>query len=183
MVSLIPEHLIEILKGLGNNILITFLTVLFPLMLGVGLAFLQAKFKIFKTICSWLSLATECICPPLLIIAYFYIPAVVFNSPVLSKFWAVVLALSACFIFYMPARYVDSYSMPKNLLYNGLGLISTVFKWSFLARIVMVIELGGYVQNFLSYGIIWPLLVALFITAAILLVLEAGRRAVKQFMK
>ena len=40
------------------------------------------------------------------------------------------------FFWYMPAKYNQAYSCVKNILYNGLGLISNVFKWSTVAALL-----------------------------------------------
>lgn len=184
-----------LLKGLLNNVLVTFLIVLLPLIIGSVLAIFQGKFKIIRAIFSWLSIFSECLCPVLVVLTYvdvflyetglYKVNVFAFKmDDIITPFWIMVLALSACFVGYMPARYVESYSIFKNIAYNGLGLISTAFKWSFLGSLIGFVDLAKAAINLRNRTYSgWYILIALIIAVSILFVIELGRRAVKQFLK
>lgn len=52
-----------------------------------------------------------------------------------------IIGFSVCFLGYFPARFNKDYSVGKNIAVNTLGLISTIFKWSFTAAIIGATEL------------------------------------------
>ena len=176
-------------RGLFNNLLITLLSAVVPLCLGVLLTFLASKSRIMETIFSWLSLPTECACPILLmLVLHFSVISDVqrmlpFAFPVPAVVTA-ILAFTLCFSFYMPARFVRGDSFLKNVLVNGLGLISSMFKWSFCVSFIGISDLvsecrmmGNRMYDYRYYVI--PFIVCI----VIVIWLEVGKRLVKQFMK
>ena len=82
------------------------------------------------------------------------------------------------------SKYIIKYTFFKNILYNGLGLIAAVFKWSFCVYLIGFTDLfqatrGIFGMTFKT-DVFWIPLVVFFV---VLLVLETGRRLVKQLMK
>ena len=177
------NYLMWLVKGFGNNFLITILSGIIPLTIGVILTFVSSKSRICSKIFEWVSLLFECTCPIVVICAWYYMLAhllPVGRYPV----WIFVFALSFCFLGYMPARYIESYSFVKNIIYHGLGLFSALFKWSFLAGYIAIIDLlkaTEMIRN-RNYNSTYYLIPLLF-TFIVLLILEVGRRLVKQLMK
>ena len=133
------NELYMILKGLSVNLLITFASCIFPLNFGILTSvFARLNSKVEKVF-SWLSLPVESFCPLVFLAALFY-GTNLFDISVYRNIIPIV-AFSICFIGYMPARYNSGYSLIKNILYNGIGLISTVFKWTFCLGFIGVDEL------------------------------------------
>ena len=97
-----------------------------------------------------------------------------------------VIAFSVCYIGYMPARYDASASVVKNIVCNGLGLISSAFKWSFIVSMVARYDLLGVVR------VIWNreygsrpmvMFVPLLVGFVVLAVLEAAKKLAKEKME
>ena len=169
-----------IIQGLINTILIVICSSVIPFITGLIFNLIASKSSVANNIFSWLSLPLEIICPVIfLIIIYYTIP-----SGDISTVFIASAVFSIIFAGYMPARFSPSFSFGKNILYNGLGLVSSIFKWSFCVGYIGCMDLLKATQMIFArtydYRYIWIPLV--FVTG-VLLVIEVGRRLVKQFMK
>lgn len=167
----------EFAKGLFTNVWMTVLSCILPMAVGVLLAYFGNE-KIRKTL-SWVAIPFESICPMI------FLMFVCYNDVMhISRVAIAIVAFSICFMGYIPARYSESDSKLKNLVYHGLGLFATVFSWSFCTRIIGVYELLGVAYKYSSMtfenGIfLLPLIVAM----AILVVIHVARRMVKEKME
>ena len=189
------EYIKILAEGLVNTTLITVLSCILPLLLGILLTILAGKVKVFDHIGSWLSLPLECLCPIPLMMALYHLPSLVdidifhkiFRSLGILHLYSpclVVFTLSLCYLLYMPSRYVASYSIFKNILYNGLGLLSNLLKWSTIASFLAVPDLYRAANTiFMRSFEAWVLLIPLLAIGLALLVLELARRLVKSLMK
>lgn len=169
-------------EGYMMNILITVVACILPLAIGIPLT-IPSKFSpTVSKILSFVSLPFECISPLLFsaILLYFIVP-----STSRALMWVVfAFALSTSFLLYMPAHFQPEYSMLKNILYNGLGLIQGIFLWSFTAsffgiRDLMRIASNLFALTFNGVGWVVPFVVAF----ATLFVIGLARRLIKNFMK
>lgn len=170
-----------LLQGFANNIIITIISVIFPLCLGVLLTFLAGKSRIADRIFLWISLPFESICPVLLLVFIYYISGRLINF---NRYVITIFTFSICFMFYMSARFVKTDSFLKNTLVNGIGLISTVFKWSFCVSFIGVIDLLKaanliMAKSYNPVSYILPFVISLII----IFVLELAKRLLKQFLK
>ena len=96
-----------------------------------------------------------------------------------------IFCLILSFAGYMPARYTPEYSILKNILYHGLGMLSDIFKWSFTAHVIGFTGLY-YFANIIrrqTYRMMESFIIPLIISIVILLFIEIARRIIKQFMK
>lgn len=77
------------------------------------------------------------------------------------------------FLGYMPTRYNSDYSLIKNIAVNGIGLVSSIFKWSFCASFVGTVEMLRVANIHLSKtyepSSFWT---AMIISFAVIVVLE-----------
>ncbi len=164
-------------EGFVNNLLVTLLSLILPLGIGVLFSFFSGLNKTVGKIFSWLSLIFEIFCPIVLMLCfYFFIPS-------LNPMLAVVFALSISFLGYMPARYIYEKSFLYNILYNGLGLISSIFKWSLCAGYVGYMDVLKAAEllrgrTFDSVYLIYPLV----ISVVFLLFIELLKRIVKNVL-
>ena len=176
-----------LLRGFGGNLLITAATVCLLLLPGILLTLLAKKVPIIGKIFGWLSIPFECICPIALILVLYYVVLTLgfhWGNIQVTGFIAMILGLTIAYMGYMPARFVPEYSFLKNVLYNGLGMISAVFKWSFCAFVIGGQDILFYARNVMNHtyrsGYYWIPFLAAF---ACLIIVEIARRVIKQFMK
>ena len=174
------------LEGFGNSLLITLLSIIFPLAIGIIITIFSSKFKVVNSIFGWLSLPFECLCPMFLCVAiYFLIPMKIIPRDTWSIIIAVVV-LTISFLGYMPARCVESYSAIKNIFYNGIGLVKNICIWSFFITSSSIANTDLFRVTLTAISrtynhVYW--LIPLLISITILFVFELARRLIKQFMK
>lgn len=173
----------SLVEGYYENTFITLVAFIFPFGFGVLAMLLQQKFGMMHKLISWASLITECVVPTLAILFVFYVPGFVIGKPFINREWSAIIGLSMAFVFHMPARHDPSASFGKNVLYTGLDLLSTLFKWSIAARVIGVYELLQNAQNYVGYGVLWPLFVTAGMFFVTLFIPECGKRIVKHYMK
>ncbi len=176
------EIIFGLMKGLLTNFGITFFSAIVPLIVGIPLSFVVKKSKVVGKIFGWVNIPFECICVPIFIFVGFYIPGFVLGISI-PRIVPVIVALTMAYLLYMPSRYNQNCSFLKNTLYNGLGLISNLFKWSFVAKSIAVVEALSVTVDYTSRGMFWSLIVTFLIAGAALLVIEVARTVIKQFMK
>ncbi len=186
--EVITRYFPRLLEGGFNTLLITALFSLGPLAVGILLSFLSSKFPAVGKVFGWLSLPFECISVPALLLVSFYTLGGLFGDWYIGMkvvTWiAIAITFTLGFAGYMPARHVAEYTFLKNILYNGLGLIATVFKWSFCVYLIGFADLFNAARGIFGVtykaDVYWIPLVVFFV---VLFILEAGRRLVKQLMK
>ncbi len=170
-----------ILEGLTKNLLITLLSIQLPLGVGILLTVFANMNRTVAKVFSWISLPAECLCP-IVVLSAVYFNSGLRNAAEMFIFSALIF--SFCFIGYMPARHYEGYSFLKNILYNGLGLLSSVYKWSFCVGFIGMMDLlrAAQVAGSREYSGA-PYWIVLAISVVILLIVETGRRFVKNLMK
>jgi len=159
------------LKGLLNNFIITIGSSVVPMIVGVlSYLYCRKKASVPKYI-RLLGIVFESFCPIIVIVFLIY---KFFGSTILASFpiWIAITGFTISFLGYMLTRYNSDYSLAKNIVVNGIGLFSTVFKWSFLARSIGVVEMLGafnmQVKTTYRTGSIWIVLIVSFIVIFIL---------------
>lgn len=84
-----------------------------------------------------------------------------------------IIGFTISFLGYMPTRYNSDYSLIKNIAVNGIGLVSSIFKWSFCASFVGTVEMLRVANIHLSKtyepSSFWT---AMIISFAVIVVLE-----------
>ncbi len=177
-------NVLELLSAIGKNFLITIISIALPLGIGILLSFFASKNKIVNNIFGWISLPFECICPLALLLVNYFVVHNGFHFSGQQPLLVCVLTFLTAFIGYMPARYVSEYSFLKNVLYNGLGLFSAVFKWSLCVSYITADDLLKYCRSIVSktYNTVY-LWIPLLICFVVIIIPEIARRLVKQFMK
>ena len=172
-------------RGFTTNILITACAAFWPLVLGILLSLFVKKSTVVSAIVDAVNIPLESISVPLAMMALFYTLGRFFHIGNLYVYTViVVMALSLAYLFYMPTRYNEGYSFIKNILYNGLGLISWLFKWSFVASFVGVMDALGAARNLVARTYqFWPYTVVFLVAFGILFVIELLRFLVKKLIK
>ena len=170
-----------LLEGIVNNFLITLLASLVPI--GVGVLFSFLPNETARKIFSWITLPFEALCPVVCLVCTYYLSAVMFSAR-LDAVLFTIITFSVCFLGYIPARYHASDSRLKNLLYHGLGLVSTVFCWSCCIGFIAGLDLLRAAQNMMSITydpmvFILPLILSLVILG----MLQVAKKLVKDLMK
>ena len=139
-----------------NNILITAVSCIIPLFVGIVVYCLLKTFenKTFSRIIRFPSIIFESVCPLIvLFFVYFGIPYISRQLGfriVLTPTMGTLIGFTICFIGYMPARYNSKDSLVKNWVVNSLGLFSTVLKWSFVSSVIGAPELTNKIQNYIA---------------------------------
>ena len=194
------QYISYIIEGFTINLFTTAVAVVAPLIFGILLSIGAKKSSVIESVYNWLKIPFESLAIPVVIVMVFYIPALLFDIPVFAKidrfFYQnfdiqnssriiiVTVTMSIVYLWYMPGRYDRKYSFLRNTLYNGLGLVSSLFKWSFVASLLSVRDILGAALHLVAQkAILWPLFLAFVVTLVILGVIEIGRAFIKQFMK
>lgn len=172
----------NLLEGLGNNLLITVLSVILPLAVGTGLTVLMhfTKKTPVPKIFRILAVCTESAVPMLLVLVSYFC----WFQNVRSALLAVTVAFSVSFLGYMVSRYEPSDSLLKNMTVNGIGLVADVFKWSTVVGYIGMMDMTK-AADFLrmkDYETGY-LLIPLAVIGGILLTLYLAKALCKNFMK
>ena len=125
-------------QGLINNFLITVASCVLPLMIGTAAYFVCSKNDVISKLSHLVGTLFESFCPVITIVLLYYC---VFSQSRLNATLVCIIGFSLSFLGYMPTRYNSEYSFFKNTIVNGLGLISSILKWSFCASFIGVVEL------------------------------------------
>jgi ABC-type arginine/histidine transport system permease subunit len=128
----------SMMSGLLNNILITAGSCILPMVVGIAVCVVCNKNQSLSKIAHIFGAFFESFCPIVTIVFLFYC---VFGQLQLNRIVICIIGFSISFMGYMPLRYEPKNSMLKNLAVNGLGLVSTAFKWSFAAGWIAVADL------------------------------------------
>ncbi len=171
------------IEGLTNNILITAGSCVIPLLIGILAYCLPAVFKkeILSRIVRLFGVFFESLCPLAVLLFLFFL---------LGKYSAVnmmvytIIGFTICFIGYMPVRYDSRNSLVKNLVVNSLGLISTVFKWSFVSGTIGVLDLLRSAQMQVARTFdSTPYIYVFIISVAIIFFIELLRYIANELLK
>ena len=188
------------LEGLQKNFIITACAVLIPLISGILLSLWVKKVPVIGKIASWANIAFKAISIPLLIMLIYYVPGYLLDEPIFAeidryyyieydindvgRFIPVVIALCITHLLYMPAKYNLSFSYSKNIIYNGLGLISNTFKWSLISSMILINDIVKMAKEMAAMkAMIGPMFLAFIVVGIILVILELSRALIKQLMK
>ena len=181
------QVLIQLLQGFGTTCLLFALTLVMALPLGLIISFgSMSKFKPLKILTKVFIWIIRGVPLMLQVIIVFYVPGLVFNSPMKSRLTAVVIAFVinyACYFSEIFRAGIESIShgqyeagkvlgMTKSQIFFKVILkqvikrtvppmsneITTLVKDTALARVIMVGEVIKAAQDITAvYGIIWPL--------------------------
>ena len=200
------EITLNLIEGFGENAKIFFITLIFSLPLGMVVTFgLRSKIYPVKWLCKflvWIIRGT-----PLLLQLYivFYIPGMLFNTPMRNRMLAALIAFVINYSMYFAEIYRGALeNIPKGQYEAGkvLGLskiqvffhvilfqvikritapigneVITLVKDTSLARVIAVHEIIMRAYNYAAYGVIWPLFYTgvFFLAATAVVTLAFGR--------
>lgn len=186
---------LSLLSGLKNTCLIFALTLLIALPLGLIISFgSMSKFKPLSVLVKVFVWIIRGVPLMLQIFIVFYVPGMIFGTPIASRFTAVIIAFVINYACYFSEIYRGGIeSVPRGQYEAGevLGLtrsqiffkiilmqvvkrilapmsneVITLVKDTALARVILIVEILKAAEEFTSYGLIWPL----FYTAVFYLV-------------
>ena len=186
---------LSLLSGLKNTCLIFALTLLIALPLGLIISFgSMSKFKPLSVLVKVFVWIIRGVPLMLQIFIVFYVPGMIFGTPIASRFTAVIIAFVINYACYFSEIYRGGIeSIPRGQYEAGevLGLtrsqlffkiilmqvvkrilapmsneVITLVKDTALARVILIVEILKAAEEFTSYGLIWPL----FYTAVFYLV-------------
>lgn len=186
---------LSLLSGLKNTCLIFALTLLIALPLGLIISFgSMSKFKLLSVLVKVFVWIIRGVPLMLQIFIVFYVPGMIFGTPIASRFTAVIIAFVINYACYFSEIYRGGIeSIPRGQYEAGevLGLtrsqiffkiilmqvvkrilapmsneVITLVKDTALARVILIVEILKAAEEFTSYGLIWPL----FYTAVFYLV-------------
>lgn len=176
----------SLLRGLGQTSLIFALTLVLALPLGLLISFgSMSKFKPLALITKTFVWIIRGVPLMLQVIIVFYVPGFLFGSPIIERFYAVVLAFVINYACYFSEIYrggIESISKAQYEAGDVLGLtrtqiffkvvllqvvkrilapmsneVITLVKDTALARVILVSEIIKEAENYIAYGLIWPL--------------------------
>ena len=176
----------SLLRGLGQTSLIFALTLVLALPLGLLISFgSMSKFKPLAIITKTFVWIIRGVPLMLQVIIVFYVPGFLFGSPIIERFYAVVLAFVINYACYFSEIYrggIESISKAQYEAGDVLGLtrtqiffkvvllqvvkrilapmsneVITLVKDTALARVILVSEIIKEAENYIAYGLIWPL--------------------------
>ena len=174
-------------SGFQNTLLLFSLTLVFSLPLGLIISFGSMSkitpLRYLVRIVVWIVRGTPLM---LQIFIVFYVPGLIFNAPISSRFNAAIIAFSINYACYFSEIYrggIESISrrqyeagqvlgMTKSQVFFRIVLLQvikritapmsneviTLVKDTALARVIMVVEILKEAEIFAARGLIWPLL-------------------------
>ena len=177
---------LSLLSGLKNTCLIFALTLLIALPLGLIISFgSMSKFKPLSVLVKVFVWIIRGVPLMLQIFIVFYVPGMIFGTPIASRFTAVIIAFVINYACYFSEIYRGGIeSIPRGQYEAGevLGLtrsqvffkiilmqvvkrilapmsneVITLVKDTALARVILIVEILKAAEEFTSYGLIWPL--------------------------
>ena len=180
------EVTLSLLNGLEQTCLIFALTLVLALPLGLVISFgSMSKFKPLAYVTKVFVWIIRGVPLMLQVIIVFYVPGFLFGSPIIERFYAVVLAFVINYACYFSEIYrggIESISKAQYEAGDVLGLtrtqiffkvvllqvvkrilapmsneVITLVKDTALARVILVSEIIKEAENYIAYGLIWPL--------------------------
>lgn len=177
------NHSAVIAEGLGNNILITVLASIVPAAVGTGLTFLvgHVNKKGLRLPLRIISGVLYSFAPiALMMFIFFNLMASVKSSGILPA----ILAISISHLGFYMMCYDASASIPKNIVVNSLGMLTSAFLWStavgYIGGIDVVQACNMIRARTFDPG---PIIYVLLICFGILVVLNVPRMILKEVMK
>ena len=168
----------SLFQGLLNNILITIGSCILPMIVGIAAYFICSKNELLTKLAHLCGVLFESFCPVITILLMYYC---IFAQTRLSAIWVCIIGFSISFLGYMPSRYNSDYSFFKNVAVNGIGLVSSIFKWSFCASFIGAVEMlrVANIQMSRTYeaSSFWT---AMIISFAVIVVLELMKFVAKE---
>lgn len=168
----------SLFQGLLNNILITIGSCLLPMIVGIAAYFICSKNELLTKLAHLCGVLFESFCPIITILLMHYC---IFSQTRLSAVLVCIIGFSISFLGYMPTRYNSDYSFFKNIAVNGIGLVSTIFKWSFCASFIGAVEMlrVADIQMSRTYdpSSFWT---AMIISFAVIIILELMKFVAKE---
>ena len=174
--------ILEVLQGLKINFWLTIVSFIVLLTIGIPLSLAVKKNDYSRKIFMWINIPFNCICIPIFFL-YYYLVHFAFGVVTVSRFLIVVSAMIFAYLLYLPSKYNVSFSFVKNILYNSLGLLSILFKWSFVSMILVLSDGLEITMKLTAVGLVTPSIFLLLITFILLLVIEIGRVLIRELMK
>ena len=171
-------------SGLGNDLLVTVISIILPLNIGIAFTILMhfTRKSPLPKVFRFLSILTEGLAP-LSVLLFFYFCVFTSRNNVLIP---AIVALSICFMGYMIFRYDGRDSLIKNIVVNGIGLVVDMLKWCFcILGYVGIMNIVNAANRYAirTYSFFLPILLLLIISFIILAVLYIIRQICKEFMK
>lgn len=168
----------SMIQGLLNNVLITVGSCLLPTIVGIAAYFVCSKNESLTKLAHLCGVIFESFCPVITILLMYYC---VFAQTRLNGILVCIIGFTISFLGYMPTRYNSDYSFFKNIAVNGIGLVSSIFKWSFCASFIGAVEMlrVANIQMSRTYdpSSFWT---AMIISFVVLLVLELMKYVAKE---
>ena len=125
-------------QGLLNNVLIAVGSCLLPMMVGMAAYFVCSKNELLTKLAHLWGVIFESFCPAITILLMYYC---IFAQTRLNGILVCIIGFSISFLGYMPMRYTSDDSFFKSVAVNGIGLVSSIFKWSFCASFIGAVEM------------------------------------------
>lgn len=175
----------QLIEGLGTNVLITFLSALLPLIVGIPLVILMhfTGKTVVPKLLKYLMIIFESLAPVVITLLLFYCVFAGINN---STTFAVISALSVCFLGHLPQQFDARDSLAKNIVVSGIDLIASLFKWSTavccISAVHDVVWNAHAIMN-RTYRAMPSLLIVLVITFVCLAVLYLVRNLCRDLMK
>lgn len=171
---------VSFFKGLLNNFIITIGSCVVPMIVGVlSYLYCRKKATVPKYI-RFLGIVFESFSPILTImmLGYFIFGRAI---PSVGPMAIAIIGFSISFLGYMLTRYNSDYSLTKNIVVNGIGLFSTVFKWSFLASSLGVVEMLGAFKQYESMRYtLEPFWIVFIVSFIVIFILEFMKYIAKE---
>ncbi len=165
-----------IFEGLLVNIIITTLSCIVPIVVGILSNKICKQNQALTQPARLCGLFFESLCPILAIVVFYFL----IN---LGPMIACVLGLTLSFIGYMPSHFNEEHSFAKNTIVNAIGLISIVFKWTLCVSFIGVHDIFGITRMYCSQTYeMTGYLISLIIVFAIIFILELAKFVAREKM-
>ncbi len=130
-----------IIKPLTTNILITMGSCIIPIIVGILSNYICKQNEGLSKLARLAGAMFESFCPLFTIFVMYYC---VFRMLRSNPIWICIIGFTISFIGYIPSRYNKEYSFAKNTIVNSIDLVAVVFKWSFCANYIGVLDMFRY---------------------------------------
>ena len=182
--DIIHDLIPMLFSGLGNDLLVTVISIILPLNIGIAFTILMhfTRKSPLPKVFRFLSILTEGLAPLSVLLFFYFCVLASCNNALVPA----IVALSICFMGYMIFRYDGRDSLIKNIVVNGIGLVADMLKWCFcILGYVGIMNIVKAANTYASrtYSFFLPILFILIISFIILSVLYIIRQICKEFMK
>ncbi len=166
------EFISLLFEGLFSDFLLTLLSCVMPIAVGIGMSLLLRDNDELKKPVKFVSMFFESLSPAFVLLAIYFciLPAID------SAFLISVIGFTVSFLGYMPLHANPKYSVMKNLIVNSIGLFQKVFMWSFCAGLIGSMGMYRAVSLcHISTFAMYPYWIGLLISSVILLACQLAR--------